>query len=138
MEEGAGRKNQGLMKMLGRFLAGRKRVTEEEIQKLMDAGEEEGLINEEENEMIQSIFALGDTVVREIMVPRTDMVTVGADGTVEAALDLALEAGFSYTTSKRHWRYGFHLTSVVDGNNSDAKLWLGGSIDIPIGGKHGE
>ena len=47
----------------------------------------------------------------------------------------ALQFGFSYTTSKRHWRYGFELTSVVDGNNSDAKLWLGGSIDIPIGGQ---
>jgi hypothetical protein len=50
----------------------------------------------------------------------------------------AIQFGFSYTTSKRHWRYGFQLTSVVDGNNTDAKLWLGGSIDIPIGGKHGE
>ena len=50
----------------------------------------------------------------------------------------AIEFGFSYTTAKRHWRYGFHLTSVVDGNNSDAKLWLGASLDIPIGGKHGE
>jgi hypothetical protein len=50
----------------------------------------------------------------------------------------AIQFGFSYTTSKRHWRYGFTLTSVVDGNNTDAKLVLGGSIDIPIGGKHGE
>lgn len=47
----------------------------------------------------------------------------------------ALQFGFSYSTAKRHWRYGFQLTSVVDGNNSDAKLWLGGSIDIPIGGQ---
>ena len=46
----------------------------------------------------------------------------------------AIEFGFSYTTSKRFWRYGFHLTSVLDGNNSDAKLWVGASIDIPIGG----
>jgi hypothetical protein len=45
----------------------------------------------------------------------------------------AIEFGFSYTTTKYHWRYGFHLSSVVDGNNTDAKLWLGGSIDIPIG-----
>jgi hypothetical protein len=50
----------------------------------------------------------------------------------------ALEFGFSYTTSQLHWRYGFHLTSVLDGNNSDAKLWLGGSIDIPLGGKKKE
>ena len=44
----------------------------------------------------------------------------------------ALEFGFSYTTSKRHWRYGFQLTSVLDGNNTDAKLWVGGSLDIPF------
>ncbi len=47
----------------------------------------------------------------------------------------AIEFGFSYTTKTRHWRYGFHLTSVLDGNNTDAKLWVGGSIDIPIGRK---
>ena len=44
----------------------------------------------------------------------------------------AIESGLSYTTSKRHWRYGFQLTSVLDGNNTDAKLWVGGSIDIPL------
>jgi hypothetical protein len=47
----------------------------------------------------------------------------------------AIEAGFSYSTSKRHWRYGFHLLSVVDGNNADAKLWVGASFEIPLGGK---
>ena len=47
----------------------------------------------------------------------------------------AIEAGFSYTTSKRMWRYGFHLLSVVDGNNTDSKLWIGASMDVPIGGK---
>jgi hypothetical protein len=47
----------------------------------------------------------------------------------------AIEAGFSYTTSKRLWRYGFHLLSIVDGNNTDAKLWVGASMDVPIGGK---
>jgi hypothetical protein len=46
----------------------------------------------------------------------------------------AIEFGFSYTTSTLHWRYGFHLVSVLDGNNTDAKLWVGGSIDIPFGG----
>jgi opacity protein-like surface antigen len=44
-------------------------------------------------------------------------------------------AGFSYTTAKRHWKYGFHSRIVVAGNNTDLKPWLGASIDIPIGGK---
>jgi hypothetical protein len=47
----------------------------------------------------------------------------------------AIEFGFSYSTSKRHWKYGFQLMSVLDGSNTDAKLWVGGSLDIPIGGK---
>lgn len=44
----------------------------------------------------------------------------------------SIQAGFSYTTSKRHWKYGFHADIVVDGNNSDNKPWFGASIEIPI------
>lgn len=47
----------------------------------------------------------------------------------------AIQAGFSYTTSKRHWKYAFHSTIYVDGNNSDNKPWFGASIQIPFGGK---
>ena len=47
----------------------------------------------------------------------------------------AIEAGFSYTTSKSHIRYGFHSRTVVDGNNSDQKFWVGASIDVPLGGE---
>jgi hypothetical protein len=50
----------------------------------------------------------------------------------------ALEAGFSYTTSKRQWRYGFQTRVVVDGSNTDGKFWVGGSFDIPFGRKHAE
>ena len=63
------------------------------------------------------------------------------DGTINYPRDTrenndAIEAGFSYTTSKRQIRYGFQSRTVVDGNNTDAKFWVGGSIDIPFGGKH--
>ena len=47
----------------------------------------------------------------------------------------AIEAGFSYTTAKRRIRYGFHSRTVFDGNNTDRAFWVGGSIDIPFGGK---
>jgi CBS domain containing-hemolysin-like protein len=83
------------MDILGRFLTGRKKVTEEDIQELMDVGEEEGIINEEENEMIRAIFALRDTVVREIMVPRTDMACVSADATVREVLATIIGCGHS-------------------------------------------
>jgi len=44
----------------------------------------------------------------------------------------SIEAGFSYTTSKRHIRYGFHSRITIGGNNSDRPFWVGGSIDVPF------
>lgn len=44
----------------------------------------------------------------------------------------AFEAGFSYTTSKRHIRYGFHSRTIFDGSNTDKKFWVGASIDVPF------
>jgi hypothetical protein len=44
----------------------------------------------------------------------------------------SIEAGFSYTTSKRHICYGFHARTVVDGSNTDSKFWVGASIDVPF------
>lgn len=95
MDEGSGRKGPGLIDMLGRFISGKKRITEEEIQELMDASEEVGIINQEENEMIRSIFELRDTVVREIMVPRTDMASVPADAAVGLVLNTIISCGHS-------------------------------------------
>jgi CBS domain containing-hemolysin-like protein len=85
----------GLVELLGRFLLGRKKVTEEEIQELINAGEEEGLLNQEENEMIRAIFTLRDTVVREIMVPRTDMASVSIDASVREVLAGIIDCGHS-------------------------------------------
>jgi len=95
LEEGSGKKTSGLVEAFARFLPGRKKVTEEEIQELMNAGEEEGIINEEENEMIRAIFTLRDTMVREIMVPRTDMACVSADATVREVLATIISCGHS-------------------------------------------
>jgi hypothetical protein len=47
----------------------------------------------------------------------------------------SIEAGFSYTSSKHHIRWGFHSRTVFDGSNSDRKFWVGGSVDIPFGGE---
>ena len=70
-------------------------VTESELLAMADVAVEGDVIETEERALIHSIIEFGDTVVREVMVPRTDMVTIGADDTVEAALDIALEAGRS-------------------------------------------
>ena len=79
----------GEMKHRGPF------VTEEELRLLVSVGEKEGVLEEEETEMIHSIFEFADTTVREVMIPRIDMVTLESDATVDQAVDLALEAGFS-------------------------------------------
>jgi putative hemolysin len=70
-------------------------ITEEDLRTYVDAGEEGGLIKEGEKEMIYSIFDLGNTAAREIMVPRIDVVAVEADMPVGDALDIILEAGHS-------------------------------------------
>ena len=81
--------------MLSRFLLGRKKITEEEIQEIMAAGEEEGLINQEENAMIQSIFQFRDTIVREIMIPRTDMACISSDATIADIVREIIACGHS-------------------------------------------
>ena len=68
---------------------------EKEIQQLVDAGEEEGLLSEDEGEMIQSILSFRDTVAREVMVPRTDAVIVSADTSIQELLQLIIVEGHS-------------------------------------------
>ena len=70
-------------------------VTEEELRLLVNVGEEEGVLEEEETDMIHSIFEFADTTVREVMVPRIDMITLESDASVDEAVDLALQGGFS-------------------------------------------
>src|SRR5213076_3385046 len=70
-------------------------VTEEELRLLLTVGEEQGVLEEEETEMIHSIFEFADTTVREVMVPRIDMVTLESNATVDEAVDLALQGGHS-------------------------------------------
>ncbi|MCB0191433.1 MAG: HlyC/CorC family transporter [Anaerolineae bacterium] len=70
-------------------------ITEEDLRSYVDASEEEGVLKEEEKEMIYSIFDLGDTLAREVMVPRIDIVGVEADASVNSAMDTILQAGHS-------------------------------------------
>ena len=70
-------------------------VTEDELRLLVEVGEEEGVLEEEEREMIDNVFDLSDTAVREIMVPRIDMVTVEADDDIRNATQVILQGGQS-------------------------------------------
>ncbi len=70
-------------------------MSEEELRLLVGAGEEEGLIEEDEREMIAGIFELGKTLAREVMVPRISVVAVEANTPLLEALDVVIEAGHS-------------------------------------------
>jgi putative hemolysin len=70
-------------------------ISEGELKAMADVAHEENVIEGEERAFIHSIIDFGDTVVREVMVPRPDMITVEADTSVTGALETALAAGFS-------------------------------------------
>ncbi len=79
----------------GKGLRGGPFVTEQEILTMADVAAQEESIESEERELIHSIFNFGDTVVREVMVPRPDMVAVPIDATVDDAIRTAIVAGKS-------------------------------------------
>jgi putative hemolysin len=70
-------------------------VSEEELLAVAELGVEEGVIEEHERALIESIIEFGDTVVREVMVPRPDMVTVGQDFRVADVMEVVLLNGYS-------------------------------------------
>ncbi len=70
-------------------------ITDTELKAMADVAHEEHVIEQDERSFIHSIIDFGDTVAREVMVPRPDMVTVESDVTVAQALESALAAGYS-------------------------------------------
>ena len=86
----------GLLKLFLRGMLGRRRArSEEELQEIINDSEKEGIINEEEGDMLHSIFELGDTIVREIMVPRTEMDCCSMDATINELLAAINTSGHS-------------------------------------------
>ena len=69
--------------------------SEAELREFVDLAGDNALIEDEEREMIHSVFELGDTIVREVMVPRTDMITIDHDKRLRQAMSLFLRGGFS-------------------------------------------
>ena len=67
----------------------------DDIQAFIDVGEAEGILEEEEGELIQSILEFGDTRVSEVMTPRPDIVAVSAGATVREARDIMVESKYS-------------------------------------------
>jgi len=70
-------------------------ASEVELRELVDMAQEEGVVADDERRMIQSVFDLGDTIAREVMVPRTDMVWIEHEKTMRQAMSLAVRSGHS-------------------------------------------
>jgi CBS domain containing-hemolysin-like protein len=69
--------------------------TQLELRELVDLAEADSVIEDEERQMIQSVFELGETIAREVMVPRTEMVFIDRDRNLRQALSLGLRSGYS-------------------------------------------
>ncbi|MDO5739731.1 MAG: hemolysin family protein [Ornithinimicrobium sp.] len=70
-------------------------ASESELRDLVDLAGESAVIEQDEREMIHSIFELGDTVAREVMVPRPDLITIKSEKVLRKAMSLFLRSGFS-------------------------------------------
>ncbi|MDX1744817.1 MAG: hemolysin family protein [Halobacteriales archaeon] len=68
-------------------------VTRDEIQDIIETGEREGVIEEDEREMLQRIFRFNNTIAKEVMTPRLDMVAVSTDLTLDEALETCVQSG---------------------------------------------
>ncbi|PUU93929.1 MAG: hypothetical protein CI947_740, partial [Halanaerobium sp.] len=70
-------------------------LSEEEIRRFVDVSQREGVIKETEQEMIQSVFDFDDTLVKEIMIPRIDMVCVEKNASLKELIKMGVEKGHS-------------------------------------------
>ena len=72
-----------LLKLLGADASAQKRITERELKSYVDAGQEEGILENDEKKFIMNVFDFGDLVAKDIMIPRIDMTCVSAEATYE-------------------------------------------------------
>ena len=82
---------------------------------MADVAADEETIEREERQLIHSIFEFGDTVVREVMLPRPDMVAIDADATVEEAIERAIEGGLLALPVLRGRHRQHHRARVPEG-----------------------
>ena len=113
----------------GRGLEAGPFVTEEQLRAMIDAAESEEVIESSERQMIHSIFELGDTVVREIMVPRPDMVTISVADPLSEVLEVVLNAGHSRIPAYKNDRD--EIVGLLYAKDVLRRLHLGGKVDDP-------
>lgn len=92
----------GMIRLLGGNAEGGRLMTEEELRSLVEVGEEQGLLEANERDMIQGVFDFGDTVVREVMVPRIDVQALPDSATLGEVWDALVAWGHSRVPIFRH------------------------------------
>jgi CBS domain containing-hemolysin-like protein len=114
----------------GKGLAKGPFVSEEDIRSMADVGHEEGAIEEREKEMIHSVFHFGDRLVRELMVPRPDVIAVDIDrATVHDAHALVVQHGFTRLPA---YRGSIDQTEGIVHAKDLLKVLLDGNEDAPL------
>ncbi|MFD1646637.1 hemolysin family protein [Haloarchaeobius litoreus] len=96
-------------------------VTRDEIQDMIETGEREGVIEEEEREMLQRIFRFNNTIAKEVMTPRLDMTGVPKDAAIDEAIETAIHSGHArvpvYEGSLDNVIGVVHIRDLVRDNN---------------------
>lgn len=87
-------------------------MTEDEIRTIVDESQESGAIEDEEREMIHNVFDFGDSLAKEVMIPRIDMTFVEADATFEELIDIYRE--YKYTRFPVYEESTDHVIGIVN------------------------
>jgi Mg2+/Co2+ transporter CorB len=82
-------------KLLGLKLHRKRLMTEEEVETMLDIGEEEGAIEEDEKEMMMGVLKLDEIVVKQVMTPKEEMVCLEVNQTLDSAIELIKRSGYS-------------------------------------------
>ncbi len=130
-----------ILRLFGVKNAHRVYVTEEDIRALINVGAEQRVIEEEERELIHSVMEFGDTIVREVMKPRPEMVAVSLDDSPRRVLDVVIAEGYSklpvYQESKDDIVGVIHdrelLVALANGSlaHSSVRLLMRTAVHVP-------
>jgi putative hemolysin len=85
----------GVLRLLGGTLDRSPFLSEEEFKTLLTVAEEEGSLEESERERLYNVFEFSDTIAKEVMTPRTDMVCLDIQASLDEARDIAVKTGYS-------------------------------------------
>jgi CBS domain containing-hemolysin-like protein len=130
LEESQPERQESLFRWLRHIIGLERRPKQiQDIQEVIDESEERGLISQEEGDMIEGIFDLKQTVAREIMIPRTHLVSVSKDSTLDQVLQTIIESGYS-----RIPVYRDNMDQVIGILNAKdlLPLWLNGEKELHL------